>query len=183
MKIIFIRHFKTKGNEEKRYVGKTDEDIISSEFSTAYPCAEAVFTSDYKRCIQTAELIYPKSMFFKCKNLNETDFGDFEYKNFEELKNNKDYNLWVLSGGKSGFPNGESLEDFTDRTLKGFFWAVEAAAEKGFSKIAFIVHGGSIMAVLNKLCGGEFYDYHMANGCGYITEYKNGKLRILGEIK
>lgn len=27
MKIIFIRHGKTKGNLEKRYIGKTDESL------------------------------------------------------------------------------------------------------------------------------------------------------------
>lgn len=27
MKIIFIRHGQTKGNEEKRYIGRTDESL------------------------------------------------------------------------------------------------------------------------------------------------------------
>lgn len=34
--------------------------------------------------------------------------------------------------------------------------------------VGIIVHGGTIMALLSKYCGGDYYDYHVGNGRGYI---------------
>ena len=63
MKIIFIRHGKTAGNLEKRYIGRTDESLCSKGkdklLRRTYPDCKTVITSGMKRCIQTAEIIYP----------------------------------------------------------------------------------------------------------------------------
>ena len=57
------RHGKTKGNEEGRYLGRTDESL-SEEGKKALrekrmPPAEAVFSSPKKRCQETAALFFP----------------------------------------------------------------------------------------------------------------------------
>ena len=61
MKIIFIRHGKTAGNLEKRYIGRTDEPLceegISELESIKYPDSDEVLASPMKRCLQTARLI------------------------------------------------------------------------------------------------------------------------------
>lgn len=181
MEITFIRHFKTKGNLEKRYVGTTDEDIIEQEIKIGYPKADMVFSSPLKRCLQTSKLIYGNKPLCIEENLRETDFGKFEYKNYEELKENNDYLLWIESNGKIPFPNGEKLEDFIDRSVLGFYESVEKAKE--CEKITFIVHGGNIMAILCQLSDNKnFYDFQCGNGCGFITKYENGRLRVTGEI-
>ena len=70
MKIIFIRHLKTPGNEKRQYIGRTDEDLSEQaveEFrqrqeksiGDLYPLVQYISSSPLKRCIQTAELIYP----------------------------------------------------------------------------------------------------------------------------
>ena len=64
MRVIFIRHGMTKGNEEKRYVGRTDEplsrrgreQILQKKTDGVYPPAGAVWSSPMRRCLQTAEL-------------------------------------------------------------------------------------------------------------------------------
>lgn len=182
MRIVFIRHFKTKGNLEKRYVGRTDEDILDCEIDKAYPKTQIVFVSHYKRCLQTAIKIYPDTEIIKIEKLNETDFGDFEYKNFYDLQNDKIYKLWLESEGKMGFPNGEAYEEFNTRTIDGFLEAVKYAKKRNLEDIAFVIHGGSIMAILSHFLNGNFYDYQASNGCGYLTEYKENKLEILGEV-
>lgn len=52
MKIIFIRHGQTKGNEEKRYIGRTDESLsqkgIEEIKNRLYPDADTVLVSPMK---------------------------------------------------------------------------------------------------------------------------------------
>ena len=114
MELYFIRHGKTKGNIEKRYIGSTDEDLCSEGkeelMPLKYSFAEKIYSSPMKRCLQTAEIMCGKKEINIIEGLKESNFGDFEYKTYEDLKNTPSYIKWLESGGKSGFPNGESNE-------------------------------------------------------------------------
>ena len=186
MKIIFIRHGKTVGNSEKRYIGKTDEPLspegISELSEKKYPEAEIVITSVMKRCIETAKLIYPRQKHIVVNGLEECYFGDFEGKNHKDLSENTDYKSWVESGGILPFPNGESPTDFKKRCIDAFNKAVEEYKDK--SVISFIVHGGTIMAVLEKYAQPkkDYFDYGVENGGGYITEFDEEIIRITEKI-
>ena len=93
-KITLIRHGKTEGNLEKRYIGITDEvlceegrnEILAKE----YPKADIVFSSPLLRCIETAGLIYPNQKPVVIDELKETNFGRFEGKNYKDLSNDID---------------------------------------------------------------------------------------------
>lgn len=115
-----------------------------------------------KRCLQTAEYLYPKNPVIVCQKLRECDFGEFENKSYEDLKDDVRYKEWLESGGKTPFPGGEERGDFTARSIEGFF---ETLPESG--TVAYVIHGGSIMAIMQSLFGGDFYDYQVKNGCGY----------------
>ena len=184
-KIIFIRHGKTEGNLRKAYIGRTDESLchegISELEKKHYPAADIIISSPMKRCIETAEIIYPKVPVKIYDDLRECDFGDFEDKNYEQLNGDVNYQAWIDSGGKIPFPNGEAHENFTERCCNAF---IKAVSENADDVIAFVVHGGTVMSVLERF--GEpkkgYYDYMIKNGCGYVTEYNDGKIRILEEI-
>ena len=64
MEIILIRHGKTKGNLEKRYIGITDEPLTDEGAhelrQIKYPDADIIISSPMLRCVQTAEIIYGK---------------------------------------------------------------------------------------------------------------------------
>ena len=97
------RHGKTKGNEEGRYLGRTDESL-SEEGKKALrekrmPPAEAVFSSPKKRCQETAALFFPGQCRIIVPDLRECDFGIFENKNWRELSGNPAYQKWIDSGG------------------------------------------------------------------------------------
>ena len=68
MRIYLIRHSMTKGNKEKRYIGTTDESLclegiqLLEERKGMYPEVTYVYVSPMKRCVQTAEIIYPEMM-------------------------------------------------------------------------------------------------------------------------
>ena len=123
-KIWLIRHGMTAGNLKGRYIGKTDEHLCEqgrkalSELS--YPEPDEIFVSPMIRCRETAEILFPGKRFRIIDQLAETDFGDFENKNYRELAGNPQYQQWVDSGGNLPFPGGESREEFRRRTLEGF---------------------------------------------------------------
>lgn len=170
MEIILIRHFMTQGNIERRYIGTTDEPLLPGQpVRRRYPAAGAVAVSPLRRCIETAERIYPDVKKYVCRELRECDFGMFENKNYEELKDHPDYQRWLDSGGKLPFPEGEGMDAFCERCVKGFCNMTGRFIEEGCRTAAFVVHGGTIMAVLDRFAHHEegFYHWQVKNGEGF----------------
>lgn len=186
MKIIFIRHGKTAGNLEKRYIGVTDEPLCDAGIcelkSISYPDCDIVISSPMKRCMQTAEIVYPDKKIIVADNLKECDFGDFEGRNYLELSENPDYQRWIDSGGTIKFPNGENPSDFKKRCTSAFDKMVSEYGED--TVLAFVVHGGTIMSVLEKYAypKGGYYDFQVENAHGYLTEFDGEKIIISEKI-
>ncbi len=177
MKVYLIRHSITEGNLKKRYIGRTDEPLCEAGVRLirerlarrCYPNAEKIYVSPMKRCVETAALIYPGRTFTVAEELRECDFGIFENKNYQELADCPAYQEWVDSGGVLPFPGGESLEAFAGRCCRAFGLAVQDCMEEGLPCVAFVVHGGTIMAIMGKYAvpRGNYYDYQTGNGEGY----------------
>lgn len=186
MKIIFIRHGKTRGNLEKRYIGKTNEPLFLTGrkelTKIKYPDCDLVISSNMKRCIQTAEVIYPNRKFVVKDGLEECDFGDFEGKNYKELTDNPDYQKWIASNGKLPFPNGENTEMFKKRCITAFEEIIKK--HSCYNTLAFVIHGGTIMSILEKYAVPKrnYFYYQIENGHGYITEFNDEKIKILEQI-
>lgn len=185
MELIFIRHLKTKGNRLRQYIGVTDEPLDQPVLLREYPDADMVVVSPLKRCIQTAELIYPGKGQMICPGLRECDFGEFEKKTYEELKNHPAYQKWLDSGGAAAFPGGEGREAFVKRSVAAFEEAVRKLMENGCRRASFVVHGGTIMAVLSEFDREkrDFYQWQVANGEGFLakldeTDWKSGKKQL-----
>ena len=191
MKIIFIRHLPTPGNEKRQYIGSTDEDLSQGAVERfrkmqpdnrerIYPPVQYVIASPLKRCIRTAELIWPGQEILIEPMLRECDFGAYERKTYEELKNEPEYIRWMESGGMTAFPGGEDQTGFRRRCVDGVKQWIGRLFEKDADSAAFVVHGGTIMAALEALAklpeqdsgdpGGNFYRWQAENGCGYIAE-------------
>ena len=176
IRIALIRHSKTLGNTYGRYIGKTDEHLCNEGIelikSKDFPIVEAVYSSPLLRCIETSRLIYPHLEPYIVDDLRECDFGDFENKNYKELEGNIDYQKWIDSNGKLPFPNGEDSEEFRKRSINAFDEVVNDAGKKNINYLALVVHGGTIMSVLDKYSypHKDFYDWQVKNCCGYIIE-------------
>lgn len=173
MKLYLIRHAMTEGNKRKAYVGAgTDEPLctegIAQLQAKSYPKADIVFVSPMKRCLMTAEYIYPNQRKIICDGFKEMDFGCFEGKSYEELKDNPDYIKWLESGGKIAFPNGESRKDFVCRSQKTFVECLKQTRqnETDGETAAFVVHGGTIMAIMEEFGTpkGDYYGWQIKNG-------------------
>ncbi len=173
MKIVLIRHAKTDGNIKRRYIGATDEPLAEgTEIKKSYPDVDVIISSPLKRCIQTAGLIYPGKDPVIYKDLAETDFGRFENKSYDELKNDRYYIKWLDSNGTLPFPGGETHEHFIKRCTAAYEKAVSELAGRD---IAFVVHGGTIMAIMSRVFGGGFYDYQTDNLGGFVFDINGSR--------
>lgn len=182
--LVFIRHGATKGNIEKRYIGRTDEPLCKMGIEQALKLKkynfpkEYIFVSPMKRTIQTAELIFPESKYVIEEAFKETDFGIFEGKTAFELSRNKEYGQWVDSMCMTPIPNGESIAEFKKRSVNAFEKIISSLPDK--AQASFVVHGGVIMAILEaySIKKGDFYDYHIKNGEFLVCKFENGKIKL-----
>lgn len=142
--VHLIRHEKTNANLEKKYIGWTDESISTKEQYFEVPIeTQVIYGSDLKRCKETAQLYFPWATFISDVNLREINFGEFEMKSYEELKNLSIYRQWIDDPQKITPPHGESYQYFVQRVLSCFQKIVSKNDE-----YTFVVHGGVIRALL-----------------------------------
>lgn len=178
MDVYLIRHGMTAGNLEKRYLGVTDEPLTKEAVSQlrrtrrCYPVPEHVVTSPMKRCRETASLLFPGIDSEVEEGLRECDFGSFEYKNYQELNGDPYYQRWLDSGGTLPFPGGESQQSFQDRSCEAFERSIREMADRGYASVAYVVHGGTIMSVMERFCGtrNSYFDWQIKNGEGFALQ-------------
>lgn len=205
MRVYLIRHGATKGNIEHRYVGSTDEEldlkgrirlkemsdkwkseVSSGGFREKFLNVDRLLVSPLKRCRQTAEILYPGKKQIIVEALKECSFGEFEYKNYQELNGRDDYQKFIDTKGECGFPGGETLAAFKDRCVRGFKQAVDQAICQRDASVAFVIHGGTIMAILDEFSfpHKDYYEWQTGNGEGFGASVLRDEERFyLGEIK
>ena len=185
-KILLIRHGATAGNLEKRYIGsRSDEPLCEIGVAQIEKLreqnlhADIVFSSPMRRARETAQLLFPQQNPMEVENFRETDFGIFEGKTAAELAENAAYQSWVDSFCTGPIPEGESVEAFKARCCKAFQEAASAVPEE--KTAAFVVHGGVIMAILERFARPQrsFYDYYIGNGGCVSCSLENGILTIV----
>jgi len=184
-RVYFIRHGATAGNLQKRYIGCTDEPLCKQGVFQVFELkkyglyADCIFSSPALRTVQTARILFPQAKIEIVEHFMETDFGIFEGKNAEELQDNPEYRLWVDSGCQTPIPDGESVTEFKMRCCNAFR---DCMREIPDGKIAaFVIHGGGIMAILERFAQPhrDFYEYHIGNGCFLEGEWGNGRLSLI----
>lgn len=162
-----IRHAKTAGNLEKRYVGWTDDPIVQQNLPIINADVEVVYGSDLKRCKQTAVAYFPNAVFHSNPLLRESNFGDFEMKTYEQLKNDQNYRNWIDDPKKFAPPNGENLQQFMSRVIAGVH-QIESAKE-----VYMVVHGGTIRAILTHFSPEKsvFWDWQVGHQHEFILRF------------
>ena len=191
IRLYLIRHGQTPGNKLQRYIGTTDEPLSTEgkEFleKLTYPMPEALYVSPLCRCVETAGILFPGKSFHIIEELSECDFGKFEYKNYLELSGDMEYQHFIDTMGAEGFPGGESTETFKARTVKAFREILARffrETEDPDKTLVFVVHGGTIMAVMEALAKERksYYDWQVGNGEGIFGEIETPDGRI-GQVR
>ena len=195
MHITLLRHAPTPGNLQKRYVGRIDEPL--SEEGVAYAqsfepntSVARVFTSGLERTKQTAGLLFPQAQIIPLAGLNEMDFGDFEGRTAAEMEFDSTYRAWVEGGCKSTCPGGEDMSSFTERCVAAFLEVISSAARDNSESETFVIHGGTIMAIMSTLALPIKPQIHwMTTNCGGFvvvydqTEHERRPLQLHESIR
>ena len=184
IQLLLIRHGATAGNLEKRYIGRTDEPLCEQGIAqikalqTRAFQADRVFISPMQRTRQTAQILFPGERYVEVPEFRETDFGILEGRTARELADNEAYRQWVDSGCQGPVPGGESVEAFKNRCRKEFLERVREIPDQGTA--AFVVHGGTIMAILEAYARPvkNFYSYHIKNGEVICAGFENGVITL-----
>ncbi len=188
MELLLIRHSKTAGNLARKYVGRTDEALcaegvaLAKEAAARFPSVQRVYSSPMRRCRETAEILFPGLAPVILDGLRETDFGKFEGKSYDELKDDPDYIRWLDSGGEAPIPGGESRAEAAERTMLAFGDAlIDLMAGDWVERAAIVAHGGTIMTVMSALGlpEREFYDWQVQNCGGFLVTLDGERLRVI----
>lgn len=175
--LYLIRHGITQGNLDGKYIGQTDlslcpegklkiEELAAREI---YPNVGKVYSSPLARCLETAEIIYPKHKIMVVDEIAEMNFGDFENKTQAELQNLPEYTEWLKGGADTAPPNGEKHGDFMLRCVEGLDAMFSDMMRGGIMRAACVTHAG---VITNLLCGcglpkGKPADFLCAPGDGF----------------
>lgn len=176
MSIYLIRHGKTEANEKHLYCGSTDlplsergaEELKALSYAI---CPEGFVTSGMRRTEETLKILFGTVPFSVDTRFREVDFGSFEMKSYDDLKDDPAYQAWISGDNEANVPpNGESGVQMTQRVLDAFQELPDGTA--------LIAHGGVIAAIMASLFpqeGKHRYQWQPENGHGY--EITNGTYR------
>lgn len=161
-------------------MGSTEESILPDAvqqlkvLAAGLPSVERVYVSPRKRCVESAEILYSGKELTVVDSFAECDFGAFEYCNYEQLNHNPDYQRFIDSYGRCGFPGGEDRDTFVRRCSRGLEELLKREHRFREGDIGLVIHGGTIMALLDAFSQphGDYYDWQVKNGQGYEMDVK-----------
>lgn len=165
-----VRHGITAWNLERRYQGQQDipllfpdaeAGLLALRGALADERFDAIYSSDLNRCQQTlewAEVAKPGVPLMFEPRLRELDFGEYEGKVYDELKELPHYRAWIDSVGELQIPGGESAVQLRER-LDAWLHELAAHAQVGdHKKVLAVTHGGVIRELRRRFETIHFWD-------------------------
>ena len=101
MTVFLIRHGRTLANEQHLYCGSTDLPLSRAgreALANRPPIdvgAARFITSGMRRCNETLALLFGNVPYEVVEDFREIDFGAFEMKSYEMLKDELAYQTWL----------------------------------------------------------------------------------------
>ena len=169
--LYLIRHGRTPANEAHLYCGSTDiglsergkEELKALSYDI-HP--RRILTSGMKRTEETLSILFGPVPHEQDRHFREIDFGDFEMKSYEVLKEDPAYLAWITGDNDANVPpNGESGNEMLSRVLNG----LKAVLDREEDTL-IVTHGGvisMIMASLYPHAGLNRYEGQPEPGHGY----------------
>lgn len=189
MNIYLLRHGQTEENRKGSYYGNLDVSLNSTGVTQGYKAKDffkdikldRVYVSDKKRTSEMAKLALgqAKIQIIRDNRINETDFGDFEGKTYEEIKElyHKECMCWENNWKEFVPPNGESYIELCER-VKSF---MEHIKNLECDNILVSTHSGVIRAIYCYVMNEDidlFWKFGCKNGDISIIKYEYGNLFI-----
>ena len=184
MRIVLIRHGRTEANEKMLYYGRTDLPLSEGGRAALRAMREAggypdvtglrVYTSGMLRTEETLEILFGEREHSAVPALREMDFGAFEMRHYEELKDDSAFQAWCEGDNESNVtPGGESGKQSQARAVAAF----EELCRRG-EDFLLVAHGGPIAAIMRHLFpqeGKTWFQWMTGNGMGYAIELDGEK--------
>ena len=181
-RLVLLRHGRTEGTERRLYYGATDLPLLEcgvQELKDAagrgvYPAPGgfSFVTTGMRRTNQTLRAIYGDVPFSVLEDLREVNFGIFEMKHYEELKDLPVYQAWLAGDWfRNVPPQGESFAASEARILRGL-----AALLARREDTICVCHGGTILTAMQQLFpeeGKDGYAWQPKPGFGYAVDLVN----------
>ncbi len=178
MRVLLLRHGKTPGNAVRRYIGRTDEPLSEAGAAEARALGgvegvERVYVTPLRRTGETAALLFPRARQIVVPGLREMDFGDFEGRSPDEMESDAAYRAWVDAQCLPPCPHGEDKDGFSRRVCAAF---EETILTHRGEYAVFVVHGGTVMAVLSRYARPPrgFYENYVENCRGFCAALSPG---------
>jgi len=186
--LFLVRHGITDWNQEKRYLGHADRQVIKSELHQLLELKrdlvkqefDSIFTSDLRRCQETFDYLNISTEATIDSRLREIDFGDWEGKTYHHLENEPRYQEWLDDWEAIPIPNGEAAETFKSRIdafLHDLFLQVMERPTNERKHIPVITHVGVIRYIVSKyLALKTFWEDSVSHGQGVLLsmQYEEG---------
>lgn len=157
-KIILIRHGETVLSLKKAYYGITNTLLTANGKEQAKNLiarlqienVQKVYSSDLRRAIDFARIIFKDYSIEKNSRLRELNFGILEKLTYEQImkKHPQLYSDWIKKPFETCIPQGEHLRDFKNRVLACFKNILHVNTDK---TTAVISHAGPIRIILNEI--------------------------------
>ncbi len=190
MKLILIRHGETYWNAQGRCQGFSDielsdrgkEQVELLALSLRDEPLDAVYSSDLKRAVETAELIaehHGLSVEID-KNLREMNQGELEGLTFVYIRERYTELLgdWITSPEKVRIPGGESLKEVQERA----WGSIQDIYKSHLDETVVIVsHNLTIITLLCKFMGiglSEFRRFKIHASSKSIVAFADGRFDI-----
>lgn len=176
MRLTLLRHAQTEGSLRNLYYGAADIPALPESLSElhrragAYPTAQRYYTSGMLRTEQTLAAIYGNVPHTRLPGLREMDFGDFEMKSYEELKDTPAYQAWITDAEHNPCPHGESAPQVLRRSLAAIAPVVQRPEDA-----VCVIHGGVTAGLMMTWFGGGRYDYSVSPGQGFQVTFREGQ--------
>ena len=174
-RLYLIRHGKTEANRKHLYCGATDIPLDSLGMSQLKDLHYEVYgkvhfmTSGMLRTEQTLQCLFGPVAHEKDWRFREMNFGLFEMKSYEELKDSEEYQKWISGINEENVPpSGESGIQMRKRVMEGLR-DLQGCDEDS----VLITHGGVIAIIMSALfpeVDKNRYEWQPEPGFGYLIE-------------
>ena len=175
MILTMVRHAQTEGSLRELYYGASDIPALPEslaelhENANRYPTAPRYYTSGLLRTEQTLRALYGDVPHTALPGLQEMNFGDFEMRGYNELKDDPAFQRWAADSEHNPCPNGESAPQTMARNRA----AMDTVLAAGEDAVC-VIHGGVIAGLMMHWFGGLRVDWYRAPGTGYQVTFDGG---------